>query len=64
VTGKDKVAALAPLHEGDVTIPAGRIQGSDALVLADRRQDHCDPTKVRTSRRGIAVLVASNGSWD
>jgi len=36
VTGKDKVAALARLREGDVTIPAGRIQGADALVLADQ----------------------------
>ena len=36
VTGKDKVTALARLHEGDVSIPAGRIQGDQALVLADR----------------------------
>jgi 6-phosphogluconolactonase len=36
VTGKDKIAALARLREGDVTIPAGRIQGGDALVLADQ----------------------------
>jgi len=36
VTGKDKVAALARLREGDVTIPAGRIQRADALVLADQ----------------------------
>jgi hypothetical protein len=35
VTGKDKVAALARLREGDVTIPAGRIQRANALVLAD-----------------------------
>jgi 6-phosphogluconolactonase len=35
VTGKDKVAALARLREGDVTIPAGRIQRDNALVLAD-----------------------------
>ena len=32
VTGKDKVAALARLCEGDVTIPAGRIRRADALV--------------------------------
>ena len=36
VTGKDKVAALARLREGDVTMPAGRIQRADALVLADQ----------------------------
>ena len=36
VTGKDKVAALARLREGDVTIPAGRIQRANALVLADQ----------------------------
>jgi 6-phosphogluconolactonase len=35
VTGKDKMAALARLREGDVTIPAGRIQRDSALVLAD-----------------------------
>ena len=36
VTGKDKVAALARLREGDVTIPAGRIQKDNALILADQ----------------------------
>ncbi len=36
VTGKDKVAALARLRDGDVTIPAGRIQRDNALVLADQ----------------------------
>jgi len=36
VTGKDKVSAFARLREGDVTIPAGRIQGADTLVLADQ----------------------------
>lgn len=36
VTGKDKVAALARLRESDVTIPAGRIQRDNALVLADQ----------------------------
>jgi 6-phosphogluconolactonase len=36
VTGKDKVAALARLREGDVTIPAGRIRRADARVLADQ----------------------------
>jgi 6-phosphogluconolactonase len=36
VTGKDKLAALARLREGDVTIPAGRIRRTDALVLVDQ----------------------------
>ncbi len=35
VTGKDKVTALARLRVGDVTIPAGRIKGGNALILAD-----------------------------
>jgi 6-phosphogluconolactonase len=36
VTGSDKVAALARLREGDVTIPAGRIQRENVLILADQ----------------------------
>src|SRR5215813_4234586 len=36
VTGKDKVAALARLRTGAVSIPAGRIQAANALVLADQ----------------------------
>jgi 6-phosphogluconolactonase len=36
VTGTDKVAALARLREGDLTIPAGRIRRTEALVLADK----------------------------
>ena len=36
VTGTDKVEALSRLREGDVSIPAGRIQRDQALVLADR----------------------------
>jgi 6-phosphogluconolactonase len=36
VTGTDKVAALTRLRESDVTIPAGRIQTANALVLADQ----------------------------
>jgi 6-phosphogluconolactonase len=35
VTGTDKAAALTRLRAGDVTIPAGRIRRSDALVVAD-----------------------------
>jgi 6-phosphogluconolactonase len=36
VTGKDKVATLARLRDGDVAIPAGRIQRDNAVVLADK----------------------------
>ena len=36
VTGSDKVDALARLREGDPSIPAGRIQQDQAIVLADR----------------------------
>jgi len=36
VTGSDKVEALARLRDGDESIPAGRIQREQALVLADR----------------------------
>ena len=36
VTGQDKPVALAGLRAGDRTIPAGRIQRDNALVLADR----------------------------
>jgi 6-phosphogluconolactonase len=36
VTGNDKVKALARLLEGDRSIPAGRIQRDQAVVLADR----------------------------
>jgi 6-phosphogluconolactonase len=36
VTGSDKVAALARLRDGDVSIPAGRIHRDKAVVLADR----------------------------
>ncbi|HWO43291.1 MAG TPA: 6-phosphogluconolactonase [Candidatus Eisenbacteria bacterium] len=35
VTGADKVTALARLRAGDPTIPAGRIQAENALLLAD-----------------------------
>src|ERR1700756_1877034 len=36
VTGSDKVAALQRLRDGDVSIPAGRIQRDQALLLADQ----------------------------
>jgi len=41
VTGKEKAGMLARLQSGDVSIPAGRIRGDDAVVLAD--QDAADP---------------------
>ena len=40
VTGSDKVDALARLREGDPSIPAGRIQQDQAMVLADRAAAH------------------------
>ena len=36
VTGSEKVEMLRRLREGDVSIPAGRIQRERALLLADR----------------------------
>lgn len=36
VTGGEKAEMLARLHEGDVSIPAGRIRRDRALVLADK----------------------------
>ena len=36
VTGADKADALARLHAGDTSIPAGRVSGAHAVVLADR----------------------------
>jgi len=36
VTGSEKAGMLVRLCNGDVSIPAGRIRGDDALVLADR----------------------------
>jgi 6-phosphogluconolactonase len=36
VTGNDKVDALARLREGDTSIPGGRIQRAQAVVLADQ----------------------------
>lgn len=35
-TGAEKVAMIARLQQGDVTIPAGRIRPDNALLLADR----------------------------
>ncbi len=36
VTGKEKSEILARMHEGDRSIPAGRIRPDHAIVLADR----------------------------
>ena len=36
VTGSDKVDALARLRDADASIPAGRIQRENAMILADR----------------------------
>ena len=36
ITGTDKVKMLARLQEGDISIPAGRIDRANALVLADQ----------------------------
>ena len=36
VTGGDKVDALARLRAGDTSIPGGRVETANALVLADR----------------------------
>jgi len=36
VTGSDKVDALARLRDADTSIPAGRIQRDNAVILADR----------------------------
>jgi 6-phosphogluconolactonase len=36
VTGKDKTEALRRLRDGDLSIPAGRVQREEALLLADR----------------------------
>src|SRR5215472_11380313 len=51
ITGSEKVAALARLREGDVTIPAGRIQRDNALVLADQAAaGQRDSTEVQIAR--------------
>jgi 6-phosphogluconolactonase len=35
-TGKEKVAMLARLREGDASIPAGRVLQNRAVIFADR----------------------------
>jgi 6-phosphogluconolactonase len=42
VTGNDKVDALTRLREGDTSIPGGKIQREQALVLADRAAAHAE----------------------
>jgi len=53
VTGSDKVDALARLREGDLSIPAGRIQRDQALVLADRAAAHAEGAKDINSKSEI-----------
>jgi len=36
VTGSEKVEMLRRLRDGDVSIPAGRVDREQALLLADR----------------------------
>ena len=36
ITGSDKVGMLARLRQGDPTIPAGRVNQENAVILADR----------------------------
>jgi 6-phosphogluconolactonase len=36
VTGEDKREALAKLRAGDASIPAGRVDSRDGLIVADR----------------------------
>ena len=36
VDGSEKVGMLLRLREGDLSIPAGRVQRDQALVVADR----------------------------
>ena len=37
VTGEDKVTAFERLCQGDLTIPAGRIQQANAVIVADQK---------------------------
>jgi 6-phosphogluconolactonase len=44
VTGPEKTGMLVRLHDGDVSIPAGRIRQDKALVLADcAAAENCGP---------------------
>ena len=42
VTGRDKVASLVRLRNGDGSIPAGRVRQDRALILADRAAAESD----------------------
>jgi 6-phosphogluconolactonase len=53
VTGTDKVNALARLRDGDVSIPAGRIQRDQAVVLADHAAAHAEGAKDINSKSEI-----------
>jgi 6-phosphogluconolactonase len=49
VTGSDKVDAFARLRDGDTSIPAGRIQRDQAVVLADQAAANAE--KISPQRR-------------
>jgi 6-phosphogluconolactonase len=53
VTGSDKVDALTRLRDGDLSIPAGRIQKDQAMVLADRAAAHVESAKDISSKSEI-----------
>ena len=53
VTGSDKVAAFQRLRDGDASIPAGRIQREQAVVLADRDAAHVEGAKDINSKSEI-----------
>jgi 6-phosphogluconolactonase len=36
VSGEDKIDALAKLLDGDESIPAGRVEATASMVMADR----------------------------
>jgi 6-phosphogluconolactonase len=48
VTGSDKVGALARLREGDTSIPGGKIQRDQAVVLADEAAANRGPKDINS----------------
>jgi 6-phosphogluconolactonase len=48
VTGSDKVSALARLREGDTSIPGGKIQRDQAVVLADEAAANRGPKDINS----------------
>ena len=47
VTGAEKVEMLRRLHQGDASIPAGRVRCDQALLLADRAAAGGSPLEQR-----------------